>query len=368
MKLITIGGIPGSGKTTLGRKMGEENQCLSLELEALRWDFFKSDLENNIFVYTNNQKIKEGETLRDYYLQNLIYDGIIEKETFKKLNIKMMTYINQVTNDIYNELKEIEKCKNIDKLKKFISKYKYLINYIPKEITLQMIDTIIISHVLISTCDIAKLADKNIILNVSKNICRERFKEREKIESNKYDKKIDNYLQGCLECINDINKKDIRIKNDGYNFHFRVAAVIIQDNKFLIQQIEGYDYYILPGGHVLLGESSLNALEREVKEEVGCNIDIEHCKFFCFHENFYNKKEKIEHWIENYFTVKTEFPLPNKDWDVEENDNGEKKLLHFKWVTKEELKKIDLKPTSIKKILMNNKSNEFNYLIDGGLE
>lgn len=151
MKLITIGGIPGSGKTTLGRKMGEENQCLSLELEALRWDFFKSDLENNIFVYTNNQKIKEGETLRDYYLQNLIYDGIIEKETFKKLNIKMMTYINQVTNDIYNELKEIEKCKNIDKLKKFISKYKYLINYIPKEITLQMIDTIIISHVLIST-------------------------------------------------------------------------------------------------------------------------------------------------------------------------------------------------------------------------
>ena len=96
MKLITIGGIPGSGKTTLGRKMGEENQCLSLELEALRWDFFKSDLENNIFVYTNNQEIKEGETLRDYYLRNSIYDGIIEKETFKKLNIKMMTYINQV--------------------------------------------------------------------------------------------------------------------------------------------------------------------------------------------------------------------------------------------------------------------------------
>ena len=77
MKLITNGCIPGSGKTTLVRKMGEENQCLSLELEALRWDFFKSDLENNIFVYTNNQEIKEGETLRDYYLRNSIYDGII---------------------------------------------------------------------------------------------------------------------------------------------------------------------------------------------------------------------------------------------------------------------------------------------------
>lgn len=367
MKIITIGGIPGAGKTTLGQKLGKENNCLSLELENLRWEFFKSDLEKNVFSYTNNQKMKE-ETLREYYLRNSIYDGTIDKETFKKWNIDTTMYINKVTNDIYNELKEIERNMDVDRLKKCISKYKYLINYVPTEINLEIIDTVIISHVLISTFDIAKLADKNIILNVSKKICRERFKEREKIDNNKYDEKIDNYLQGCLECINDINKKDIRIKNDGYNFHFRVAAVIIQDNKFLIQQIDGYDYYILPGGHVLLGESSLKALEREVKEEVGCDIDIEQCKFFCFHENFYNKKEKLEHWIENYFTVKPKDLLPTNDWDVEENDKGEIKLLHFKWVTIDELKELDLKPTAIKKLLVDNKSNEFNYLIDGGLE
>lgn len=367
MKVITIGGIPGAGKTTLGQKLGKENNCLSLELEDLRWEFFESDLEKNVFSYTNNQKMKE-ETLREYYLRNSIYDGIIDKETFKKWNMDTITYINEVTNNIYNELKEIEKNMDVDRLKKFISKYKYLINYVPTEITLEIIDTVIISHVLISTFDIAELADKNIILNVSKKVCRERFKEREKIDNNKYDEKIDNYLQGCLECINDINKKDIRIKNDGYNFHFRVAAVIVQDNKFLIQQIDGYDYYILPGGHVLLGESSLKALEREVKEEVGCDVDIEQCKFFCFHENFYNKKEKLEHWIENYFTVKPKKTLPTTDWDIEENDKGEIKLLHFKWVTIDELKELDLKPTAIKRLLVDNKSNEFNYLIDGALE
>ena len=279
-----------------------------------------------------------------------------------------MVYINRETNKIYNELKKIEKGKDINKLKRFISKYKNLINYIPNEITIEIIDTIIISHVLISSFDIAKSSDKNIILNVDKKTCRERFKERENINNNKYDNKIDGYLQGCLECINDINKKDIRIKNDGYNFHFRIAAVIVQDNKFLIQQIDGYDYYILPGGHALLGESSLKALEREVKEEVGCDIDLEQCKFFCFHENFYNKKEKLEHWIENYFTVKPKELLPTKNWDVEENDKGEIKLLHFKWVSLDELKELDLKPTAIKKLLVDNKSNEFNYLIDGDLD
>lgn len=164
------------------------------------------------------------------------------------------------------------------------------------------------------------------------------------------------------------SKKDIRIKNDGYNFHFRVAAVIVQDNKFLIQQIDGYNYYILPGGHVLLGETSLQALAREVKEEIGCDIDIEKCKWFCFHENFYNKNEKLEHWIENYFTVKPKNPLTSNDWDIEEDDNGEKKILHFKWVSREELKNLDLKPTRIKELLVDNKIKQFTHLIDRSLE
>lgn len=157
---------------------------------------------------------------------------------------------------------------------------------------------------------------------------------------------------------------DIRIKNDEYNFHFRVAAVIVQDDKFLIQRINECEYYILLGGHVSLGESSFKALQREVKEEVGCDINIEQCKFFCFHENFYNKNGRVEHWVENYFTVKSKTKLSVENWDIEEEDNGEIKTLRFKWVTREELRELDLKPTSIKKLLVDNKINEFNHLID----
>lgn len=58
----------------------------------------------------------------------------------------------------------------------------------------------------------------------------------------------------------------------------------------------------------------------------------------------------------------------SNDWDIEEDDNGEKKILHFKWVSREELKNLDLKPTRIKELLVDNKIKQFTHLIDRSLE
>lgn len=156
--------------------------------------------------------------------------------------------------------------------------------------------------------------------------------------------------------------EDVRIENENYKFHLRVAAVITNDERYLIEKIEGYDYYILPGGHVHLGENGIDAIKREVKEEVCC--EMKEAKIFCFHENFFNRKGKKEHWAELYFKVITNEQLPSNDWAQKENDNGQEKILHFKWVTLDELKNIDLKPSVIKKLLINNKINEISYLID----
>ena len=80
-------------------------------------------------------------------------------------------------------------------------------------------------------------------------------------------------------CIKDIDKKDIRIKNDKYSFHYRVAE------------------------------------------------------------------------------------LPEQ-WKVKENDGDEIKILNFKFMTIDEIKDIDLKPTSIKKILIERQYNNFNHIIN----
>lgn len=42
-----------------------------------------------------------------------------------------------------------------------------------------------------------------------------------------------------------------------------------------------------------------------------------------------------------------------KDYQRIENDKSEEKLLDFKWVTQEELKDIDLKPSNIKDMIIN---------------
>lgn len=364
MRIITIGGIPGSGKTTLGKKLGKKYKALSLELEPLRWNFFKENIENNLFNYTKNERLLNNESLREYYLRTTIYDGIVSQKKFIQWNIDTMKYINNIVNNLISELREIEEKRDLGKLKLFVKNNKMLINYVPKVIDLSILNCVILTHPFISRLDIVKEANENKLLNVDINTCKERFKVREKIEVNKYDDKINNYLESCLKCIIDLNKNDIRIKNDEYNFHFRVVAVIMQDDKFLIQQIDGYNYYILPGGHVKMGEDSIEAVEREVKEEIGCDINKEKTKLFCLHENFYDKKGKREHWLENYFIVIPKMKLPKLDWKVEDKDGNEVKVSNFKWITIGEMKNIDLRPKIIKDLLTNKKYYDFNYLID----
>lgn len=157
---------------------------------------------------------------------------------------------------------------------------------------------------------------------------------------------------------------DVRIKTNGHNFHLRVAGIIKEDDKYLIMQIEGSSYYMIPGGHVELGENSKEAIIREIKEEVGVDIDIESLKLFCYQENFYTKNNIREHWIENYYIVKIKEKLEINNWSIEENDKGVLKTLHFKWVTLEELKEIDLRPVTIKNLLIDEKTNSFNHIIN----
>lgn len=161
-----------------------------------------------------------------------------------------------------------------------------------------------------------------------------------------------------------MEQKDIRVETNDYKFHFRVVAVIEQNGKILIQHIDNTEYWVLPGGHVMYGETSLEALKREVKEEIGIDINPQDCKLFCFHENFYMKGKQLQHWLENYFIVKPQNPLPQKSWETEENDKGVLKHLQFKWVTRDELKEIELKPVTIKNLIADNKTNGFTHLID----
>lgn len=63
-----------------------------------------------------------------------------------------------------------------------------------------------------------------------------------------------------------------------------VAGLVKRGDKYLLikEQLEsGRDYWIIPGGTVEFGERLEDALHRELVEELGIGVDIEH---FLFHQ------------------------------------------------------------------------------------
>ncbi len=154
---------------------------------------------------------------------------------------------------------------------------------------------------------------------------------------------------------------DVKFKEKEYSFHYRVVGVIVRDNKYLIQNIGGKDYYVLPGGHVRIGESSDNALIREVKEELEIDILKNDFRLFCYHENIYEKDNRVEHWIEQYYIINTK--LEKDSWSFVENDVDGVKTLNYSFVSKEELMEIDLKPLKIKELIISEEFSGITHII-----
>lgn len=54
----------------------------------------------------------------------------------------------------------------------------------------------------------------------------------------------------------------------------KIAAVVVEDNKFLMVRKKGKDIWTSLGGHPEDGETEEQALLREIKEEMGCEGSI----------------------------------------------------------------------------------------------
>ena len=144
---------------------------------------------------------------------------------------------------------------------------------------------------------------------------------------------------------------DLKIKTEKEEFHGRTCGIIKQENKFLIMRVDKTPYYHIPGGHIEVGEDSEQAIIREIKEEIGC--DVQKANLFVIQENFWTRDNKKCHGIEVYYMVKPKQKLEMKNYERIENDKGKERLLEFKWVTSKELKIIDLRPTNIRDMLIN---------------
>ena len=145
---------------------------------------------------------------------------------------------------------------------------------------------------------------------------------------------------------------DITIDVGNYKLNVRAAGVIIHNGKVLAHKNMNSNHYALIGGRVEIGENSADTVKREIKEELGKEVEI--TGYVATIENFFEMKGSKYHEI--MFIHKIEF-VNEDDKKIEytmRNIEG-KDYLQYEWL---ELSKIDqypLLPEAIKDVLKQDK-------------
>lgn len=142
------------------------------------------------------------------------------------------------------------------------------------------------------------------------------------------------------------SEKDWMFTAEEYICDVRVAAVLINNNKILVQREKDGDEYALPGGHIKIGETSEDCLIREIREETGASIKCD--RLLWSEECFWEWNGKKVHSIAFYYSVKLceNEEIPDMGEFVSQKDNCNVVL---GWMPIEELNNITIYPDFLKK-------------------
>ena len=155
--------------------------------------------------------------------------------------------------------------------------------------------------------------------------------------------------------------KDIVINNDDFVFNFRVASVIRNKDKILVQVNKKAGHLTLPGGRCKFNEDTINTSIREFREETG--IDTLFVKSLGIIENFFVSSFYNKKYHEILMVNEIKFK-DNSNYLLDEIPNIEsKKQDHIKyiWMSIDELKDLNFKPEVLLDVL---ESKEFVHLIN----
>ncbi len=114
------------------------------------------------------------------------------------------------------------------------------------------------------------------------------------------------------------------------------VGALILNNKgemLLIKSHKWKDKYVIPGGHIELGESIEKALKREVKEETG--LDIYDIEFICIQEFIFDKL----FWKKKHF-IFLDYSCKTKSTAVKLNSEGQS----YVWITPNGALKLPIEP------------------------
>ena len=146
---------------------------------------------------------------------------------------------------------------------------------------------------------------------------------------------------------------DVTFQTDVGRFNYRVAGILIHENRLLVMTDERSPYYYLPGGRVSMNEESTMAIKREIKEEL--DVEVEATQLLWIVENFFVEQQSQEqfHEIGMYYLLQlTEEDILKRSQEFIMNEGGYKKL-SFLWLPLEKIKHLNIYPLFLKERIMN---------------
>lgn len=137
--------------------------------------------------------------------------------------------------------------------------------------------------------------------------------------------------------------KDISVMIDDFKFNFRVCALIENRGRYLLERSDAVDFLNMPGGRVHTGESTLNAIKRELIEELGLK-DVTP-KLIKVSEQFFVFDNKKYHELNFVYYVKLsdEHKLSQTD-NIKNLDNQDEVMV---WIDKGALHNYKILPEFI---------------------
>ncbi|MFX0031393.1 MAG: NUDIX hydrolase [Candidatus Hermodarchaeota archaeon] len=146
-------------------------------------------------------------------------------------------------------------------------------------------------------------------------------------------------------------------------FAFRIAGVAILDRKVLLHKSVLDDFWALPGGRCEFLENSRDTLIREMKEEMGVEINIIRPLYFV--ENFFEYENRDCHEVSIIYLM--DFPPKSKkiiEKDIfygnesqlgfeKDEIYGKKLKIIFRWFSINELENLEVYPSFLRTSLQN---------------
>ena len=144
---------------------------------------------------------------------------------------------------------------------------------------------------------------------------------------------------------------DLRFKTEEFNFGMRASVVILnkEKDKVFVHHALDKKHRALPGGGIEGLELAKDAALRELKEEIGADIEVKNC--IAVIENFFKVKEKPLHEVQFVFLAEFKDEKLYEKETFEPCEEHKKGKIEFMYIPVDKLDEYDLKPDCMRKII-----------------